>query len=218
MTSFQGLISRNSTNEWLSPPAENEQSSRRYSNDLYDLGVDAHCGKVRCIVSSQREPTKPPLYSRTFFNTSYLPKDSGAIKRRRSTVGSNSSKRGSVGSSLGVSSRKRKSSASSQQRNDTHSSTLPDLINKIQQKGKKIFHSLSDTKGYFDARSRVNSPKESPEGNSNLKSTNSKTDTSGTWLSVRKVNNDTCSEDNRPHLCEDELESIGRGSTPASVK
>ncbi|KAG6184213.1 hypothetical protein E4U36_002146 [Claviceps purpurea] len=61
ITSFPELRPRNCTNDWLKPPIEIDQLLRNKSSDLYRRGVDAHSGLMSKSPQSSAWPSPAPF-------------------------------------------------------------------------------------------------------------------------------------------------------------
>lgn len=112
MTSFPELRPRHCTNDWLNPPVEIDQLNRIPATDLYHRGVDAHSGIASPKLS---EVWKDARHHYLHCDHSLFDKDpfcgtSTYMYERRRTDASNSTSRRRLGSSIGTSSHRRRSS------------------------------------------------------------------------------------------------------------
>lgn len=144
ITSFPELRPRQCTNDWLNPPVEIEQLVRVPTSDLYHRGVDAHSGMA---------PTSPtgtwaaPLSIAVPCDHSIFDKDpfyysSIDSHERRVTNRSSSTGKRRLGSSIGSSSHRRRSShipLSYDSPWDSQDSLFPRFVDKLRQSSQYDF-------------------------------------------------------------------------------
>lgn len=239
ITSFPELRSRHCTNEWLKPPPEIKKTVEVAEEDLYLQGVDAHSGvpsRISVIVL-EGDPPKPRHCNHDLFGENPFCEAvecSTTLPVPCSPPLSVAEKR--LGASIGTSAHRRQSSqAISQQPGsvvEDSDSLVPGLMDKIRRSGRKIFkhrtHKSSDQRsGEF--ATPYNSPDDNLAQNA-IRSRDSiikertleppQVDHAGIYEALtgsRLVNprrRGTCSEDNRPHVCEDDHLSAESPMTP----
>jgi hypothetical protein len=244
MTSFPRLGSRHCTKDWLNPPPEMRDLLRRVSADLYHQGVDAHCGISTEAVSPINEaPRRLTQCNYALFRDSPFSGDEPGSSGRQQTEAEPPSlvdKR--MGSLIGSSTHRRRSSQIPDSQNlmkDFKDTVLPSLMDKILNGGHKMIHQKHDE---HHARKHAahngmltpnNSQADDPKSPGKPRSRDSlvrehtpepqTVDRAGIYeamtgsrLAVPKRRRDTCSEDNRPHTCEFEIDSAsGYSGSPA---
>jgi hypothetical protein len=225
ITSFPELRPRHCTNEWLNPPAEIEQLVRASTSSLYHQGVDAHSGRAFALRDDVREASQPVIVASNpslfhldpFCNMSLHPHE------RRVTNGSSSTGNVRLGSSIASSYHQRhcaqvfRSNVSGWKSQD---SRMPPILGQprrhtqqdVNQQGcpplhQNIWSSELKTSLATQAASVANkwprgkSPNERPMKPQRAESLGVY---DGRILLGGKMN--TCSEDNLPHVCENDLE------------
>lgn len=233
ITSFPELRSRHCTNEWLNPPPEPDKTVEVTEDDLYVQGVDAHCGNPSriSVIVLEGDPPKPRHCNHELFGENPFCKAtecSTDIPVARSPRPSVAEKR--LGSSIGTSAHRRRSSQFVAQHPhstaEDQDNVLPSIMEKIRRSGRKIFKhrgrkSSDQRSGEF--ATPYNSPDEL-QARSAIRSRDSivkertleppRVDHAGIYEALtgsRLVipgRRGTCSEDNRPHVCEDDLSSV----------
>lgn len=218
ITSFPKLPSRPTTNDWMNPPVTLHELTR--TNSLYHEGVDAHCGDVADLpVPFLEEPLKTPPCNRSLFdkNPFSAPSDQrgeGDVSEIRSLLAVEKK----LGAALGSSSHRRRSS----QQGDhflvpeSDEGFFPNLIGKIRQGSHKLFH-RHHSKGSEKGEDSM-PPKEEilfigkpRKAGSPISPKPELSDYHAAILEISRAltnrkRGDTCSEDNRPHTCEDDAE------------
>lgn len=243
ITSFPELRSRHCTNEWLNPPPEIKKVVEVTDDDLYLQGVDAHCGNPSrmSIIVVEGDPPKPRHCDHNLFGENPFCKESDCSvepPEAESPRLSMAEKR--LGASIGASSHRRRSSQVAMVQQNAvvqdPDNLLPGLIDKIRRGGRKIFtkhrsHKSSDQRS-GECATPYNSPDEQHQ-RSAIRSRDSivrertpepaSIDHAGIYealtgsrLVVPRRRRDTCSEDNRPHVCEDDDMSARSPETPLS--
>jgi hypothetical protein len=233
ITSFPVLRSRHCTNEWLNPPPELNKTVEVTEDDLYVQGVDAHCGNPSriSVIVLEGDPPKPRHCNHELFGENPFCKAtecSTDIPVARSPRPSVAEKR--LGASIGTSAHRRRSSQFVAQHPystvEDQDNVLPSIMEKIRRSGRKIFkhrgHKSSDQRsGEF--ATPYNSPDEL-QARSAIRSRDSivkertleppQVDHAGIYEALTSSRlvipkpRGTCSEDNRPHVCEDDLSSV----------
>lgn len=239
ITSFPELRSRHCTNEWLNPPPEIKKTVEITEDDLYIQGVDAHCGNPSriSVVVLEGDPPKPRHCNHDLFDENPFCKAiecSTDLPVTHSPRVSIAEKR--LGASIGTSSHRRRSSQFVTQQPglivEDQDHLLPGFMDKIRRGGRKIFKhrarkSSDQRSGEF--ATPYNSP-DDLQAQSAIRSRDSivrertieppQVDQAGIYEALtgsRLVvprRRGTCSEDNRPHECEDDLLSVGSPMTP----
>lgn len=240
ITSFPELRPRHCTKEWLNPPVEMEQLTRPPSADLYQLGVDAHSGGVSQLPSGCLEESisKTERCNHTFFQDDpFFPANIYSFEGRATEGSASISADKRLGAAIGSASRRRRSSQvpdSKPPQLDYEDGLLPSVFDRLRKRGEKMFH-LHDCPEESDgseAGTPTNSPADDRRPGAGPRSRDSlirertpqppRPDISGIYeamtgsrrLSTRK-RHDTCSEDNRPHVCEDDMDSSVWVASPA---
>ena len=200
ITSFPKLPSRACTNDWLNPPLRTEELQRS-SSTLYQQGVDAHCGVEEAEIDSSplEEPLKSDPYDQQRFYRNPFSKRSDESENEMSEIASLLLAEKKLGAAIGISSRQHRTShnADSQIISSNSNETIrPSWMDKIRQGSHKLFH-------------RHESPKSSDKA---VVTTAPRLDKSGTYqamtgskLVVNRQRQNTCSEDDRPHIYEDDV-------------
>ncbi|RSM01429.1 hypothetical protein CDV31_011362 [Fusarium ambrosium] len=234
ITSFPKLLSRHCTSDWQSPPPDIEDLNKHTSSTLYRRGVDAHCGNESASSSgSQDLHLKPGDSDRSLFaeNPFYSKSDCGGDDRSRLTTTLAAVKR--LSASLGLDTERRRSTQVAGITNETaevHGRTRPSLMERIRQGSHKLFHRHHSRKS-SEVPSAVTEGQEI-QANSTPRSRDSivikntpeppRPDKTGIYealtgarLNVHRKRKNTCSEDNRPHVCEDDFLTPSRAGSPA---
>lgn len=231
ITSFPELRSRHCTSEWLKPPME-MQLVETATDDLYHHGVDAHCGNPSrsSVVFVEDEPQKPRHCNHNMFGENPFCTDhEDAAEDRLAGCPRSSVIEKRLGTSIGTAAHRRKSSQigsiATSGHSESHDSLVPGIIEKIRKSGHKIFHRNRPHKSDDLNSGEFGTPRNSPEEahpTSKARSRDSITmertpplpqvDRNGiyeamTGSKMRKQRKraDTCSEDHRPHMCEEDL-------------
>ncbi|KAF4979561.1 hypothetical protein FZEAL_4265 [Fusarium zealandicum] len=233
ITSFPKLPSRG-TSDWLSPPTYIDGSSHSTPtpSTLYRQGVDAHCGNETAVSSvSHEEPMEPRQCNLTIFesNPFYSKGDVRVAEGLKLAGVSAAEKR--LSASLGMDNQRRRSTQVAGTEDETaYDGLRPSLMDKIRQGSHKLFHrnhshkstGVPDTNAEAEETQSSSAPRSrdsilrqhTPEPPKSDKSGIYEAMT-GTKLNVHHSRKDTCSEDNRPHVCADELLTPSRAGSPA---
>ncbi|PNY29497.1 Uncharacterized protein TCAP_00600 [Tolypocladium capitatum] len=233
ITSFPELPPRRCTKEWLNPPVEMEQLTRPSSADLYQMGVDAHFGGSSPLPSGclEEPANKTQRRNRSLFQEDPFCSANTHPFERRSTEGSPSiSAEKRLGAAIGSASRRRRSTQvpdSKAPQADHEDGMLPSVFDRLRKRGEKMFH-LHDCVEESDGAEAA-APANTPADDHGPRSRNSlirertpqpqKPDISGIYeamtgsrMLTARERRDTCSEDNRPHVCEDDMDSVSMGA------
>ncbi|UPK91792.1 hypothetical protein LCI18_002727 [Fusarium solani-melongenae] len=233
ITSFPKLLSRHCTSDWQSPPTDIEDLNKHTSSTLYRRGVDAHCGNKSASSSgSQDLPLKPDNADRSLFaeNPFYSKSDCGGADTSRLTTTLAAEKR--LSASLGLDWERRRSTQVAGITNETtevHGRTRPSLMERIRQGSHRLFHRHHSRKssevhgGVTEEETLANS---TPRSRDSIVIKNTpeppRPDKTGIYealtgarLNVHRQRKNTCSEDNRPHVCEDDFLTPSRAGSPA---
>lgn len=232
ITRFPKLRPRKSTKDWLNPLAKIEPPKKQLASSLYHSGVDAHGGDAAQvpIVYVEEHVETPPCDHSLFNGNPFCLEPENHFQMRPAATSAES--KGLRESAFTISYR-RLSSHLEALPSETHDSFLPNILDKLRQRGHKVFHRHHHSpKGSenLSGGAPVNSPMSEPQHESGLSSPDmaighsipelSRADKAGiheamagTGLTVdRRMS--TCSEDSRPHQCADEL----RTETPSPVE
>lgn len=236
MVSFPELLTRHSTNEWLSPPVNDKQlAAPPPADDMYHQGVDAHSGTKRASIVEPEEPQKPFHCNYDIFDQDpfadeqqHLSTTQQGLATRRASVDSTTPKLESRrGQSIGAASHRRRSSQPVvDPESDGHESLIPTLMGRLRKGGHKIFHRHrsqhnSSERNDIEAPTPYNSVMdEQSQKTSQVRSRDSMViqmdpaspgsesnigiyeGSAGKKLSIdHRSRKNTCSEDNRPHVC-----------------
>ncbi|KAM5375701.1 hypothetical protein ACJZ2D_005884 [Fusarium nematophilum] len=234
ITSFPRLLSRHCTNDWLSPPADIEDLKQPTSSTLYQQGIDAHRGNMSAASSnSHEEPLKPRQCNRSLFGDNPFSSKSNAAGTAKISKALAAEKR--LGASLGVDTLRRRSTQVAGIENETaeaHSSFRPSLMDRIRQGSHKLFHRhhfRKSTEG-TSTESREETGEAQGSGASRLRDNivrqlapePPKPDRLGIYEAMtgsrpnpHRQRKNTCSEDNRPHVCENDFLTPSRAGSPA---
>lgn len=231
ITSFPKLSPRHCTNEWLIPPAKPKHVLET-TDDLYQQGVDAHCGRSSrpSVAFIEDEPVKPPhCYRDLFQENPFCQESPDNLLVNNYETGSQIEM--ASGNPIVSASYHRRSCQGQIQHNvndaDLADGFVPALIEKIRKGGHRLFHrdrshkSSENTDGGFhtpynspDVRSRNSVVREHTIEPQTLDRAGIYEALTGSRLLIRSKHRNTCSEDNRPHVCQDDLLSITPGSLP----
>ncbi|KAH6894339.1 hypothetical protein B0T10DRAFT_480237 [Thelonectria olida] len=232
ITSFPRLLSRQCTDDWSSPPPVIDAVMASAPETLYRQGVDARTGSV-----SDQMPEFPQgqvkilrydhdVFSKNPFCGDFEEDDVANLRDFPPTV----TPRSRLGVSIGSASHRRRSSQVTAllKRQESHDGFFPTLIDKIRQRGHKIFHPHHSRRVSEEMRTPPSS--EFTRSCSGMRSRDiavkyltpepPKPDTAGIYEAmtgtravVSRCRNGQCSEDNRPHVCEnDYLTPVGAAS------
>ncbi|KAK5995219.1 hypothetical protein PT974_03617 [Cladobotryum mycophilum] len=234
ITSFPTLRNRHCTLEWTKPIVAVGEIDRDVSPDMYDFGVDAHCG-----VASHRHTlfTEDSLQRRWTTNHSIFDDIPGHSNGdtwhvRRSTLALPSLTRTqSFGNLIRLSSRRRRSVPSLSAKHDApKEGFLPNIVDKIVKGGQRIIKGSLGRKEPGDAwalepnaspaSSHIAAYNPPPSRDSNPRDRTSRSSEQdrvallevmmgGNLINHRRRH--TCSEDNRPHVCENDMDGVVRG-------
>ena len=239
ITSFPGLLPRRSTQEWLNPPVDMEQLTRPSSADLYVLGVDAHSGGIphqpgSCLEQRLNEAqccNHSLFQDDPFCNANIHPFE------RRATEGSASlSAEKRLGAAIGSSSHRRRSCqvlGSKARQLDCKGGLLPSVLDRFRKRGDSIFHlrgCLEDS-AFPQAGTPTNSladdclSRAEPQSRDCLFRERTlqppSSDISGICeamtggtMTIPRKGPDTCSEDYRPHVYENDMDSSMGAASP----
>ncbi|KAI7761264.1 hypothetical protein LZL87_002079 [Fusarium oxysporum] len=225
ITSFPRLFSRDCTTD-LTLQIESDQSKKHTPSTLYQDGVDAHCGLDELAVSSSSaEPSNVYSYNNSLFAANPFrahPTKLTAAGRHLPTPLAAERK---LSASLDADTRRRLSTQVAgieEEMIDTQNGSRQSLMDKIKQGGHKLFHKNHFRKPTGGAPTRTLENGISPGGF--LRSRDSivrelapeppKPDDegiheamTGSKLNVPHPREGTCSEDNQPHECVNDLSS-----------
>lgn len=197
MTSFPELQPRHCTKEWLKPPVEMDQ----LAPDLYALGVDAHGGGDSDNYVPKVPEAKAPVCNHSLFGENPFGDDgdgwSPEHKSLRQPSAVTADER--LGAWIGSASHRRRSTQVADSRSwqdqsakDGTNGPLPGFLERLRWNGQGIFH----RHGHCPAPPPTMPGSPVREGNGSAPG---------------RSRCDTCSEDNRPHVCEDDLDSASGG-------
>lgn len=235
ITSFPRLLSRHCTNDWVTPLDEIDAPTELAPDTLYHHGVDARSGSVSGPPSKSPEG---PLRIRHCDNDMFVKNPFCLNSEQLDTVCviqmpevPASQKR--FGASIGSASHRRRSSPAAAPQtptSDSHNTLLPSLMEKIRQGSHKIFHRRHSQRGSEEVGA-LPSPEEhrpisKPQSRDslvrhltleppNLDRAGIYEAMTGTRLVVSRCRRGTCSEDNRPHTCENNMSTPPRAESPA---
>lgn len=232
ITSFPELRPRQCTNDWLKPPVEIEQLLQTQSSNLYRRGVDAHSGLAPNSPESVWEQTLPLSVpcDDSVFNKNSLFSAGACFQERRGTESSAGASGKHLGNSIRSASRGRRRSSKIPTTNqspwESQGQVFPHVLNKLRQNSQ---HSILE-EGLHSREWATWSPEPEmllplePSQAANSRSRDSiirertlkrpTVDTSGIYealtgsrMTKQKEKCAACSEDNRPHVCKDDLDS-----------
>lgn len=232
ITSFPRLLSRHCTNDWLTPLDEIDAPTEPTPDTLYHHGVDARSGSVSGPPSKSPEG---PLRIRHCDNDMFVKNPFCLNSEQPDTVCviqmpevPASQKR--FGASIGSASHRRRSSPAAAPQTptaDSHNTLLPSLMEKIRQGSHKIFHRRHSQRGSEEVGTlpspEEHRPSSRPKSRDslvrleppNLDRAGIYEAMTGTRLVVSRCRRGTCSEDNRPHTCENSMLTPPRAESPA---
>ncbi|KAF4947480.1 hypothetical protein FGADI_10432 [Fusarium gaditjirri] len=214
ITSFPRLFSRDCTTD-LTLRTESDQSKKHTPSTLYQDGVDAHCGLEELAVSSSSaEPSNVYSYNNSLFGANPFRAHPNKLAAERK-----------LSASLDADTRRRLSSQVAtieEEMIDTQHGSRQSLMDKIKQGGHKLFHKNHFRKpmgggptrtpendvspgSFFRSRDSIvreptpEPPKPDDEGIHEA--------ITGSKLNVPYPRRGTCSEDNQPHECVNDLSS-----------
>ncbi|KAL7898033.1 hypothetical protein HDV63DRAFT_37503 [Trichoderma sp. SZMC 28014] len=217
MTSFPKLLSRHCTREWIKPLVKLEDLQPKPSSELYYQGNEPQAGRP----SHAR-------YNESSLSNSWTANDFQSRDARRSTMSQTSLKNmKSFGSQIGAARHRRRSTTSFDPGASTLQDTfLPNILSKF------FYNKSKETPGSPDSKETLHSgalaPYNSPmhghySANTPRSGTGSFIERSPTLsmedrariqevlvegpAALRRRRCDTCSEDNRPHVCEEDIEN-----------
>ncbi|PON30527.1 hypothetical protein TGAM01_v200967 [Trichoderma gamsii] len=228
MTSFPKLLSRHCTREWIKPLAKLEDPHYRPSSEVYSRGNESQAGHP------SRGPHDESSMSNSWTADDFQSRDASGYfsnevqNARRSTMSQSSLKsmRG-FGSQIGAARHRRRSTTSFDPRAQAlQDNFLPNILS-------RFFHNKSkETPGSPDSKETLHSgalaPYNSPThghyfANTPRSGNGSFVERSPTLsvedrariqevlvegpAAMRRRRCDTCSEDNRPHVCEEDIEN-----------
>ncbi|KAG8423910.1 hypothetical protein J3458_000757 [Metarhizium acridum] len=240
MTSFPELRPRHCTNDWLHPPAEIEQLTRAPTSDLYHRGVDAHSGRAPASPEGAWQAPQPiaipcdhSIFDKDPFYCTNL-----YLHERRATNGSTSTGKIRQGSSISSSAYQRRSSQvplSYDSPWDSQEGFIPRILEKLRRNTQYDLNHQAyprpDKNVWSAERRKSLSPEARTDANvrsrdSIVKERTLKPPTAdslgiyealtGSKMVVGRKRHDTCSEDNRPHVCENDMDHTkGSSRVPA---
>ncbi|XP_044719087.1 uncharacterized protein HRG_07652 [Hirsutella rhossiliensis] len=218
MTSFPELQPRHCTNEWLKPPVEMDQLTKACPPDFYRMGVDAHGGGGAPNESPNglsQEPVVNALYGdRSLFSENPFNGDGDGwpMEHRETRRPSSMTADKRLGTWIGSASHRRRSTQAADSKSwqdepaNNNNSLLPSFLDRLRWNGQSIFHR------HDDCPAPPTPPPTTPGSPSAMAY---EVGTGGDGGAPRRPRCDTCSEDNRPHVCKDDLdsESVGVASS-----
>jgi hypothetical protein len=234
ITSFPALLSRHCTEEWLSPTPNLDLLTQPELN-LYFEGVDTHREtQDHLSASASEEPLKARQHNTTLFHGgSPFQKGDELLKRRASEQHRVLASSQRMGTSIGSSSHRRRSSHIvdvTPPANEQRGSVYPSIVDRLRRSGHLLLHSQrcpseSDSSGVTPHNSPAGEhrPATTPRSRDGLRRERTPelltVDNAGIYeamtgsrLLVPSKEHDKCSEDGRPHMCADDMSSFG-GST-----
>lgn len=233
ITSFPALLSRHCTGDGLSTPTNICKFIEAPPQTLYQEGVDAHCGNAskasKAFGKSQKLSQRDHCL---LFGKDLFSKTAEEVSKQGTGARTPLAAEKRLGASLGAHTNRRRSTQAAGLEKDIaeqHGNFLPSLMDKIRQGSHKVFHRHHSRGPSEEAGSSktIDQPQDSPETrsrNSIIRERTpepSKPDSvgiyeamTGTRLNVPRHRGQTCSEDNRPHVCEDELLTPSTAGTP----
>ncbi|KAG6017522.1 hypothetical protein E4U43_000999 [Claviceps pusilla] len=233
MTSFPELRPRNCTNDWLKPPVEIDQLLRDKTSDLYRRGVDAHSGLGPN--SPQSTWASPPSLSipydeSVFRNNSFFSTGPCFQERRQGTetsMGDDKKKhsRNTI-SSVSYTHRTSQITAANQSPWQSDGELLPQIVDKLRHISQDRVHGEDihiEDGGTWPSEPEILPPPEASAAvvtrsrDSIIRERTLKPPTAdklgiyealtGSRMMTLRKRCMNCSEDNRPHVCEDDLDS-----------
>ncbi|KAL7924913.1 hypothetical protein ACQKWADRAFT_286337 [Trichoderma austrokoningii] len=227
MTSFPKLLSRHCTREWIKPLANLEDRHHRPSSELYYQGNEYHAGHP------SHAPNNENSLSNSWTADDFQSRDASgyftneAPNARRSTISQASLKNvKGYGSQIGAARHRRRSTTSYDPRAPAmQDHFLPNILSKFFHNKSKATPGTPDSKDtlHSGALAPYNSPAPGHVSTSTPRSGNGSFIERSPALSMedrariqevlvegpaamRRRRCDTCSEDNRPHVCEEDTE------------
>ncbi|KAG5973985.1 hypothetical protein E4U55_000138 [Claviceps digitariae] len=225
MTSFPELRPRNCTNDWLKPPVDIEQLLRDKSSDLYRRGIDAHSGLVP---NSPQSTWASPVSLSVPYDDSVFTKPCFQERRVTETsTGDGQKHSNNTISSVSYYHRASQIPAANQSPWQSDGELLPQIINKFRQNSRDSVHGedlYSGEAGAWPSEPELLLP---PDPSLAVVVTRSRDGIirertlkppaadklgiyealTGSRMMGRKKRCMNCSEDNRPHVCEADMES-----------
>ncbi|KAM0556902.1 hypothetical protein ACHAPJ_005575 [Fusarium lateritium] len=226
ITSFPRLLSRDFTAGQLSSPTGNEELNKPIPPTPYFHGVDAHRGNDETISSgSPGESPKPSQYNSSLLDMNPFYSNSTNWTTQNQGLSNILAAERRLSASLNADTQRRRSTQVAgveEEMLETHDGPRPSLIDKIRQGSHKFFH-----RNHFRKSTGVPSAtaeEDVPRGNSAMRSRDSiirqftprspTPDDSGIYeamtgsrVNILRQKKCTCSEDNQPHVCVDDLSS-----------
>ncbi|KAF5130212.1 hypothetical protein E5D57_006549 [Metarhizium anisopliae] len=230
ITSFPELRPRHCTNDWLNPPAEIEQLTQAPTSDLYRRGVDAHSGRAPASPEAAWQAPQPiaipcddSIFDKDPFYCTNL-----YLHERRATNGSTSTGKIRPGSSISSSAYQRRSSQVPLCYDspwDSQEGFIPRILEKLRRNTQydlsQQAYPRPDENVWSAERRKSPSPEAGTDANvrsrdSIVKERTLKPPTAdnlgiyealtGSKMVVGRKRHDTCSEDNQPHVCENDMD------------
>ncbi|KAF4453493.1 hypothetical protein F53441_3850 [Fusarium austroafricanum] len=222
ITSFPRLFSRDCTADWLNLPTEAEETRKRTPSTLYQHGVDAHCGLDELVSSdSPQEPPDPSMYNGSLFAANPFRANPTKLTAEGRRLPTPLAAERRLSASLSADTQRRRSTQIAgieEEILDTHNVSRQSIIDKIKQGGHKFFH-----RGHFRKPTGgipTGTTEEDPSQGAALRSRNIIVREAspelprpvyeamtGSRLNVPLQRQDTCSEDNEPHECVNDMSS-----------
>ncbi|KAJ4254352.1 hypothetical protein NW762_009944 [Fusarium torreyae] len=226
ITSFPRLFSRDFTTEQLSSPTCNEELNEAIPSTPYFHGVNAHRDNDETILSgSPGESPKPFRHGSSHFDTNPFYSNSSNWATQNQGLSNILAAERRLSASLNADTQRRRSTQVAgveEEMLDTHDGPRPSLLDKIRQGSHKFFH-----RNHFRKSTGVPSAtaeEDVPQENSAMRSRDSimrqvtpqppSPDDSGIYeamtgsrVNILRQKKCTCSEDNQPHVCVDDLSS-----------
>ncbi|KJZ71641.1 hypothetical protein HIM_08953 [Hirsutella minnesotensis 3608] len=228
MTSFPKLPPRHCTNEWLKPPVDLDQLTESCPPDFYKMGVDAHSGGALSRQLDGNEAGPPTWTLRcdfSLFDTDPFSCDKAPSRQRnqngRPSSTTTAEKR--PGASIGSSSHRRRSSqvpSSRSPQGEQGDGASPGFFGRLRSEGLRMFQRHDcpspldgngpETTSEVRIKSRVGRRRIPSTPRSRLVGPPLRQ--TGKEASLRRARRHICSEDNRPHVCENDLDSNSPGA------
>ncbi|KAF4595519.1 D-xylulose reductase A [Ophiocordyceps camponoti-floridani] len=239
MTSFPELPRRQCTNEWLNPPASMEQINKGLPSDLYRMGIDAHGDGSSLEPGAHRVQGLQELAvdamrcNQTLFSGDPFQH----VGAHRTGDGAASASR--MGSSIGSAAHRRRSShlVDAAGRATWHAESsdglIPVILDRLRKSEQRMFNDESNDTNKNNKSSSSSSSRSSrqhqychrhtrkhhhhhrpdcagrraPANTPRGRRVSIRADGEG----LRHRSDDVCSEDNRPHVCADEMDDGSTG-------
>ncbi|KAM0525554.1 hypothetical protein ACHAPE_000261 [Trichoderma viride] len=227
MTSFPKLLSRHCTREWIKPLAKLQDPHQRPSSEVYFQGNEPQAGHP------SHAPYNESSLSNSWTADDFQSRDASGYfsnevqNARRSTMSQSSLKNmKSFGSQIGAARHRRRSTTSFDPRaSASQDNFLPNILSRF------FYNKSKETPGSPDSKETLhsgalapyNSPTHGHYSPNTPRSGNGSFVERSSTLSVedrariqevlegpaamRRRRCDTCSEDNRPHVCEEDIEN-----------